>query len=81
MKLEKRIVIIDSGFVGSSAVSFFAAKDLEADVDEKNATIKSRARQVIVDCFTFDRDTEFLLLLFQGKSRQKNVLKVLKSKG
>ena len=78
--MEKPIAIIDSGFVGLSAASFFAAKGLDAYDYEKNATIGGRARQLIVDCFTFDRGAEFLLLLFQGKSRQKNFLKVLKSK-
>ena len=78
--MEKPIAIIDSGFVGLSAVSFLAAKRLDAFVYEKNVIIRGRNRQLIVDCFTFDRGTEFFLLLFQGKSRQKNFLKVLKSK-
>ena len=78
--MEKTIAIIDFEFVGLSAVSFLAAKGLDAYVYEKNATLGGRTRQLIVDCFTFDRGAEFLLLLFQGKSRQKNFLKVLKSK-
>ena len=79
--MEKFIAIIDSGFGGLSAVSFLEAKGLGAYVYEKNAFIRGRTRQFIVDCFTFDRGVEFLLLIFQGKSRQKNFLKALKSKG
>ena len=78
--MEKLIAIIDSGFVGLSAVSFLEAKGLDAYVYEKNACIKVRTRKLIVDCFTFDRGAELLLLLFQGKSHQKYFLKVLKSK-
>ena len=78
--MEKLIAIIDSGIVGFSAVSFLTAKGLYAYVYEKNASIRGRARQLIVDCFTFEKNAEFLLQLFQGKSLQKNFLKVLKSK-
>ena len=78
--MEKPIAIIDSGFVGLSAVSFHAAKRLDAFVYEKNVTIRGRNRQLIVDCFTFDMGAEYFLQLSKGKSRQKNFLKVLKSK-
>ena len=52
--MGKPVAIIGSGFAGLSAASFLAAKGLDVNVYEKNATVGGRARQLIVDGFTFD---------------------------
>jgi len=52
--LEKKAIVIGSGFAGMSAASFLAQSGWDVTVVEKHHTPGGRARQMQVDGFSFD---------------------------
>jgi phytoene desaturase len=52
--LEKKAIVIGSGFAGMSAASFLAQSGWNVTVVEKHKTPGGRARQMQVDGFSFD---------------------------
>ena len=52
--MNKKIIIIGSGFSSLSASCYLAAQGYEVAVHEKNDTVGGRARQLNKDGFTFD---------------------------
>ncbi len=52
--MDKRVVIIGSGFASLSASCYLAKKGYDVSVYEKNKTIGGRARQFVREGFTFD---------------------------
>jgi phytoene desaturase len=52
--LQKKVVVIGSGFAGLSAASFMAKAGWSVSVIEKQSTPGGRARQLTEDGFTFD---------------------------
>jgi phytoene desaturase len=52
--LEKKAIVIGSGFAGMSAASFLAQSGWDVTVVEKHQTPGGRARQMQVDGFSFD---------------------------
>lgn len=52
--INKKVIVIGSGFSSLSASCYLAKKGFEVSVYEKNDTVGGRARQLIKDGFTFD---------------------------
>lgn len=52
--MNKKVVIIGSGFSSLSASCYLAKWGYDVSVYEKNATVGGRARQLIKEGFTFD---------------------------
>lgn len=52
--MNKKVVIIGSGFSSLSAACYLAKGGFEVSVYEKNVTTGGRARQLLIDGFTFD---------------------------
>ena len=52
--MSKKVVVIGSGFSSLSAACYLAKKGFDVSVYEKNSTVGGRARQLVIDGFTFD---------------------------
>ncbi|MEA1786225.1 phytoene desaturase family protein [Arenibacter sp. GZD96] len=52
--MNKKVVLIGSGFASLSAACYLAQAGYEVQIYEKNSTVGGRARQFIKDGFTFD---------------------------
>ena len=52
--MDKRVVIIGSGFASLSASCYLAQQGYDVSIYEKNKTIGGRARQFVREGFTFD---------------------------
>lgn len=52
--MNKKVVVIGSGFSSISAASYLAKAGFEVEVYEKNSTLGGRARVKTIDGFTFD---------------------------
>ena len=57
--INRKVIVIGSGFAGLSAASFLAKEGWEVIVIEKNATPGGRARQLKDSGFTFDMGPSF----------------------